>query len=384
MNIKPVVIASGMEINQMGTESIRQCLRVLRQLKQMDCSVAFKFIDPLMNPWGAGVRFFCGDGPQSMQSYAGEKLDFLTDMTSYRSGCGPIEALTSANRRIMCGDVDAVIIFGHEPLRTLSKHENGREEIATAMNIYKGLPIFSLYHALAHKLIRHLSITEADFKDIAFLLFENYCSTYEKINNTSLIMDVEKLNYLEDANLFRLVDCANPFAMDFTGGIILAHPKIAEKLNMDIKNGVQLLSSAYQHIPDGPEYLQDICAYRHLKAVIREATLDATIHDFRSSFVNGTLALEIYTCFPPPVIGFLLASGLVRTTDEIPALLKKHDITMTGGMNLAGAPWNCPALFATCTAVDHLYGNDAVTHACIHGNGGIGGYQGIAILGKHP
>ena len=383
MNFKPVVIASGMEVNRRGSETVRHCLQVLHQLKQMDCSVAFNFIDPLTNPWGASTRFFCEDGPQSMQSYVGKKLDSLTDITSYRSGCGPIEALASANRRITCGEVDAVVIFGHEPLRTLSKHENGKDEIATAMNIYKGLPIFSLYHALAHKLIRHLSITETDFRDIAFLLFENYCRTYERNSGDSVETDAEKFEYLENASLFRLVDCANPFAMDFTGGIILAHPKIAEKLDMDARYRVQLLSANYQQIPDGPEHIREICTYRHLKAVIKETALDAAIPDFRSSFVGGALALEIYTCFPPPVIGFLLASGLVRSIGEMPEFLNLHDITITGGMNLAGAPWNCPALFATCTAVDHLYRNDAVTHACIHGNGGIGGYQGIAILGKH-
>ena len=64
------------------------------------------------------------------------------------------------------------------------------------------------------------------------------------------------------------------------------------------------------------------------------------------AFARGDAVIEAYTCYPVAPLGFLLASGIVQSLDEVESLLASREITVTGGMNLARAPWNNPALHA--------------------------------------
>ena len=60
-------------------------------------------------------------------------------------------------------------------------------------------------------------------------------------------------------------------------------------------------------------------------------------------------------------------------------VIEGHPITVTGGMNLAGAPWNNPALHALIVMHERLLEGPEEC-GLVHGNGGVGGYQGVAIL----
>ncbi len=64
--------------------------------------------------------------------------------------------------------------------------------------------------------------------------------------------------------------------------------------------------------------------------------------------------MEAYTCYPVVPLAFLLASGIASSPKEIPVLLQRLEITVTGGMNLARAPWNNPALNAMVTMYKRL------------------------------
>jgi hypothetical protein len=60
-------------------------------------------------------------------------------------------------------------------------------------------------------------------------------------------------------------------------------------------------------------------------------------------------------------------------------LLSEREVTVTGGMNLARAPWNNPALNALIVMCERLNAGSA-TMGAVHGNGGLGYKQGFAIL----
>jgi hypothetical protein len=63
--------------------------------------------------------------------------------------------------------------------------------------------------------------------------------------------------------------------------------------------------------------------------------------------------------------------------------IAKHSITITGGMNLARAAWNNPALNALVMMHNRLCddkGGDHEKLGLIYGNGGLSYRQGIAIV----
>jgi len=59
--------------------------------------------------------------------------------------------------------------------------------------------------------------------------------------------------------------------------------------------------------------------------------------------------------------------------------LAEHSITITGGMKLAKAAWNNPALNALVLMYQRLCDGQEKL-ALIHGNGGLGYRQGITIV----
>jgi len=64
--------------------------------------------------------------------------------------------------------------------------------------------------------------------------------------------------------------------------------------------------------------------------------------------------------------------------NEIGDFLKHHEITVTGGMNIARAPWNNPALNGLIEVTKQLVRGN-VQYGMVHGNGGIGEAQGITV-----
>jgi hypothetical protein len=89
--------------------------------------------------------------------------------------------------------------------------------------------------------------------------------------------------------------------------------------------------------------------------------------------------LEAYTCYPPIPIALLLATGFVNNINKISEFLKHHEITVTGGMNIARAPWNNPALNGLIEVTKLLVKGNS-QYGMVHGNGGIGEAQGITVL----
>ena len=78
-------------------------------------------------------------------------------------------------------------------------------------------------------------------------------------------------------------------------------------------------------------------------------------------------------------MAFLLVSGLVEVLEDIPDFLAEHSITITGGMNLARAAWNNPTLNAL-VLMHHRLCDGPEKLGLIHGNGGLGYRQGVAIV----
>lgn len=78
-------------------------------------------------------------------------------------------------------------------------------------------------------------------------------------------------------------------------------------------------------------------------------------------------------------MAFLIISGLVDVLDELPEFLAQHSITITGGMNLARGAWNNPALNGLIMMYQRMCKGDESV-GLVHGNGGLGYRQGVAIL----
>jgi hypothetical protein len=101
--------------------------------------------------------------------------------------------------------------------------------------------------------------------------------------------------------------------------------------------------------------------------------------DLVREFQARRLLLDVYTCYPPIPLAFLLTCGFASSPAELLRLLADYEITLTGGLNLAGAPWNNPVLHGLITAYRQLPQTPA-RRFLIHGNGGIGESQGLILL----
>ena len=161
---------------------------------------------------------------------------------------------------------------------------------------------------------------------------------------------------------------------------MITTPPVAEVCAIPTRRRIPVLSVALARVgDDGPDDLPEIAEYRHLAASWRDACRQAEV-DFGAHYLAGEALLETYTCYPVVPLAFLLASGIARNPDDLPDLLASHPVTVTGGMNLARAAWNNPALDGLATLWERL-SNGAAPLAALHANGGLGERQGVAILG---
>jgi len=286
----------------------------------------------------------------------------------FRSGCAPIDALAHAGRLVREGTADAVLIQGEDDLR--AQYGRDRTSLAREMAIYgPECTIPEAYTRLAHAFIKQHRISDALFKELAAALFDNYTRTAHH-NNTYRPPKPSAFAMVTD--LFRKVDCANP-VVDFRGALIVASETLAEQ------GAIQIAAVATaQASGDGPSHVEELALYDHLRTACSAAYARSGI-DLPCEFLAGRALLDAYTCFPVAPLGFLVASGIVNDVAEILPLLRDHEITVTGGMNLARAAWNNPALNALIVMCDRLRAGDASVGA-VHGNGGLGYRQGLAIL----
>ncbi|MDX9872892.1 MAG: hypothetical protein RBT41_10810 [Clostridia bacterium] len=352
-------------------EKFSGAAQIRQSLEKKDCRIAYLFIDPLLDAFEAANRFYfdilgCRD---------------ISTLNIYRSGCSPIQALADAKTLLDNDLADAAFIFGHEPLSTL-KQTKGKPALQEAMDIFEEMSIPAGYNSLAHRLIELLGISREDFLDISNRLYANYLRTYPGDDPGR----ADRTKYLEgmDADLFTLTDCANPY-VDFSSGVIVTSAAVADALAVPKEKRTELRAAKYNIVGDGPAHIDVIAGsqddiFPHVRRAYERACKEADL-DFAREFKAGNALLEVYTCYPPIPIGFLLATKIADRIEQIAPLLEQHAITVTGGMSLARAPWNNPALNGLIALIEELPRTNK-EYGLVHGNGGLGGLQGVAILKK--
>lgn len=347
--------------------------KIHQKLQLNNKKIAYFFIDPLLNSFEAANKFYFG----VFESEVIEKIN------TYKSGSSPIQALSDAKELIDCGLYDAVFIFGYEPLLT-NKQVYGKEAVVKAMSIFEDRTIIQCYNEIAHLLCKQLEIEEKEFVSFSHQLFMNYSKTFTRLTGTTILKgrgrSLDDLN----ADLFKLTDCANP-NIDFAGGLILANDQTVDLLQISNKDKIKVSGVKYVSVEGSPEKLAKIVGkkgtiFPHLKKAFREAQTQANINVV-DELKKRNLFLEAYTCYPPVPIAFLLATGMMTNVRDLPVFLEHYEITVTGGMNLARAPWNNPALNGLIVMYDKLK-EGSTNYGIVHGNGGIGEIQGIALLEK--
>lgn len=346
-------------------------VQIRGDLEKRGLRIAYMFIDPLLDCFEAANRFYF--------DILGAQDASLLNI--YRSGCSPVMALADARTFLDKNIADAVFIFGHEPLATL-KQSKGKPALQEAMDIFEEMSIPAGYNRLAHRLMEITGTSREEFLDMSNQLYANYLRSYPGGDAGK----ADRSKYLEsmDADLFTLTDCANPY-VDFTGGVIITKESVADALDIPQTSGVELLAAQYNVVGDGPAHIDTIAGakddiFPHVRRAYQRACAQAGV-DFAREFLAGHALLEGYTCYPPIPVGFLLATKIAQNVAEIPQLLAHYSITVTGGMSLARAPWNNPALNGLIALMEELPQTNK-KYALVHGNGGLGGLQGVAILGK--
>lgn len=333
--------------------------------------VAYFFIDPLLRSFEAANGFYFGI----------LKCNTIKKINTYKTGAGPIQAITDAGELIKNDLYDAIFIFGHDPLRSDTRNY-GRDTIKKAMEIFEDFSLVKCYDLLARQLCRETDISIDEFRELADGLFNNYSRTFQNKSGTLLDSSRGKILRNLGTDLFCLTDCANP-NIDFAGGLIVANNRTAEQLNIPKDRQVKVSGSAYSIVKGSPNAIDSITGkgndlFPHLKEAFLRAQAESQI-DIIREFKNKNLLLEAYTCYPPIPVALLLATGFVRNSNEINDFLKHHEITVTGGMNLARAPWNNPALNGLIEVTELLVTGN-LQYGMVHGNGGIGEAQGITVL----
>ncbi len=294
----------------------------------------------------------------------------------FKSGASAMAAINKAQKLIETKKSSVVLIKGVDLLRTGYVKED-RERY---MKLYgkKYTPLDG-YTKLVQPFMRYHKINEKDFFEIRDKLFENYLKTWTRLYPEKKLPDERWYQPL--TKFFRGVDCANP-NIDYSGRFILTNEKNADRLKIPKNERVFVLGNAFTKLTvDGFESIPRIASYDHLKKVIKKAMVEAKI-DFRTEFMNGRALMEAYTCYPVVPMALIWRLGLVNHLKMIPEFLQEHEVTITGGLNLAKAPWNLTSLNYVISMREKLITSDKYLYGLVHGNGSLGNQQGITILGK--
>ncbi len=365
-------IRGGQICNKVLQETFKEAIELHRKLLSNNKKIAYFFIDPLLNSFEAANQFYFGVF----------ECETIGKINTYKSGASPIQALADAKELIECGLYDAVLIFGYEPLLT-NKQIFGKEAVTKAMSIFEDHSIIQCYNEMAHRLCRELGLTEKEFVRLFDQLFMNYYKTYKRVAESEISQDRGRKLDDHHGDLFKLTDCANP-NIDFSGGMILANEDTANFLQIPEKDKIKVSGVKYFSVEGSPQRIDNIVGkkehniFPHLRNAFLQAQGQSKINVVEE-FKKRNLYLEVYTCYPPVPIAFLTATGMIETIDQLPELLEGYEITITGGMNFARAPWNNPALNGIIDMYQKLQ-EGTVSYGLVHGNGGIGETQGVAIL----
>jgi len=351
-------------------EAFKEAITINKNLSSNNKRIAYFFIDPLLNSFEAANSFYFGVmGCPS-----------IAKINTYKSGASPVQALSDAKELIDHDLYDAAFIFGYDPLLT-NKQVYGKDVIKEAMNIFNGQSILECYNLISHKLCEEMEISKEVFFQLTEGLYMNYHKTYTKNTRREIPYDRGRLLNDLKGDLFRITDCANP-NIDFAGGVILVNNKTADFLNIKHER-VTVSGVKYSMVSGVPDNINNIVGskdklFTHLRSSFLEAQLQANINVLEE-FKSGNLRLELYTCYPPIPLAFLLTTKIVGSIRELPEFLLNYELTITGGMNFARAPWNNPALNGLIEMVNTMK-DGPIKYGLIHGNGGIGEIQGVAIL----
>lgn len=333
----------------------------------------------------------CQDGVGSLETLhatskqvteAGLKLEHLVidplslgwdtplERNHFRSGCGPLEAIAYAQTQLREGAFEAVLIEGSDAIKT----GYPRKERQALMEIYgKDYPITQAYTDLAKQFCHEQGMTFDQFRRLRDVIFENFrrSAPDKAVDDTWLQAQTE---------LFRGVDCANPYA-DYTGGLLLTRDDLLDKFELT-QPVIEVAGVGIGYAQgDGIDYLEELATYWHLEKALYYANLEAGLN-FADVFNQGKALLEAYTCYPVVPLALLLHGKFVNSWQALPAWLQQHSLTLNGGMNLNRAPWNLPALRALIEMTQALQTSEQ-TLGGVHGNGGLGYKQGFAILKRN-
>lgn len=238
----------------------------------------------------------------------------------------------------------------------------------------------SAYDELARALRARLGLTLRDFTHLAECLFENYWATWTQLH-PSAERPAEKW-FDEVSPHFRGVDCANP-NVDFSGALLATTQEHALAIGCDIADCVTIKGvSVERQGDDGIEHIPDIVGYEHLTAAYHAACRQAGV-DAVELLLGDRARIEIYTCYPVVPIAFLFVTGLASDHDTAEDFLSRHPVTITGGLNLARAPWNNTTLSTMIQATQMIRGDQAPVIG-IHSVAALGYKQAFAILMAPP
>jgi len=346
-----LIVGAAKTIDQQGC--MADCLAREQRLQQLGFDLHPLVIEPLSADW-----------------HAPEAPDH------FRSGCAPIEALRRATELLASGTA-AVVISGEDNLRS----DYRRDERLRRMAVYGAdYPLTEAYTDLARHFIDRHGVDAEGFRQLSAALFENHQRSYRNTLADDTLAPPAERWLRPVTELFRGVDCANPL-IDFSGRLLLCTPSVADALEIPASQRVRIAGVAARRLPgDGAAYIEQIATYTHLRAAYTECC-DVAAVDFAAQFRRGNALLEAYTCYPVVPMAFLLASGLVDLLEEIPDFVARHSLTVTGGMNLARAPWNNPALNALIS-MHHRLLQGPEQYGMVQGNGGLGYRQGVALLAR--
>lgn len=346
-----LIISAAKTVDNVGC--LQHCLDLEVRIQQLGYDIHHLVIDPLSTDWHSPEQ-----------------------PGHFRSGCAPIEALAEAKNLITQGQA-AVLIHGKDNV----KSDYHRDERLQLMSIYgDDYPLAEAYNDLAQRFLVNHDLNEDSFKSLAAHLFENHQLSYRNALNDDFCPTLlpEPKWHRSITTLFRGVDCANPL-VDFSGRLLICNEELAGELEIPKAETIEIQGVGLNRLEgDGKDYLHEIADYNHLRSAYEDCCRESGI-DFAQQFRSGNALLEAYTCYPVVPMAFLLVSGLVDILEDIPEFLQQHSITVTGGMNLARAAWNNPALNALITMHHQLLSGDEQI-GMIHGNGGLGYRQGVALL----
>jgi len=298
---------------------------------------------------------------------SGWATPILTD--HFRSGCAPIEAIRYASELLANRSKKAVLIEGID----LLKSEYSSEERRNLMRIYNDLSIPAAYNELTEKFLEINCIEPQAFRKFCEKLFNNLSRTIK------LDLSEQYRSDRFETKFFKRYDCANP-NIDFIGRLLLIKESdIAEILVDKNQSYVQIDHAIIQEASgDGPDHIKEIARFEHLNFISKKIS-NKLGRSLKSAIENGTLILDVYTCFPIVPLAFILNSGLATTLDQASEFIERYPITVSGGMNLARAPWNNPVLNSIISMHDIMLTKRA-QFGLVHGNGGLGYKQGLTLL----